>query len=90
MVWIRAKAAWVLGELTALGLIKQQFGAKILRKINPWRQLKSAASDCLKKLQLYSGWDCICTKMNYPEKRLNLPKLNHRPMLNQRATEKLP
>ena len=51
-----AKAAWVLGELTALGLIKQQFGAKdIYEKSTLGDNLKSAASDCLKKCATLFG-----------------------------------
>ena len=51
-----AKTAWVLGELTALGLIKQQFGAKdIYEKSTLGDNLKSAASDCLKKCATLFG-----------------------------------
>ncbi len=51
-----AKAVWVLGELTALGLIKQQFGAKdIYEKSTLGDNLKSAASDCLKKCATLFG-----------------------------------
>jgi len=51
-----AKAVWVLGELTAVGLTKQQFGAKdIYEKSTLGDNLKSAASDCLKKCATLFG-----------------------------------
>lgn len=51
-----AKAVWVLGELTAFGLTKQQFGAKdIYEKSTLGDNLKSAASDCLKKCATLFG-----------------------------------
>lgn len=51
-----AQAVWVKGELTALNLIKQQFGAKEIRKNSTLGDnLKSAASDCLKKCATLFG-----------------------------------
>ncbi len=51
-----AQAVWVKGELTAMNLIKQQFGAKEIRKNSTLGDnLKSAASDCLKKCATLFG-----------------------------------
>jgi len=51
-----ARAVWVLGEITAMGLVKQQFGAKdIYEKSSLGDNLKSAASDCLKKCATLFG-----------------------------------
>lgn len=53
---VEAKAVWVLGELKAGELIKQQFGAKdIYEKSTLGDNLKSAASDCLKKCATLFG-----------------------------------
>ena len=70
-----AKAVWVLGELTALGLTKQQFGAKdIYEKSTLGDNLKSAASDCLKKCATLFGVGLHLYEDDCQVKRLNLPK----------------
>ena len=86
-----AKAAWVLGELTALGLIKQQFGAKdIYEKSTLGDNLKSAASDCLKKCATLFGVGLHLYEDELPGEAVEPPKLNHRPTQKQRATERQP